>query len=158
MNTYDLAIIGHAACGIVAFVIAQVLVLRRDPVRELWLGHALLVFLVLLETFMLVAMASHWTSLPSASQVAFLGLAVLGGYTIWRNIRAVRLMRWRTRNRQAIIDHIGFVLIALFDGFAIVAALDLGAPWWLVAAVAMPAILVGRFFGHLRKRKLALSA
>jgi hypothetical protein len=50
-------------------------------------------------------------------------------YMIWRAVQAVTVL---TKQNQAdqlkVIDHVGFVLISLFDGFAIVSALDLQAP------------------------------
>jgi hypothetical protein len=41
------------------------------------------------------------------------------------------------------VDDLGFILIALFDGFVIVAAIDLGAPVWIVIPLALLAVLVG---------------
>jgi hypothetical protein len=38
----------------------------------------------------------------------------------------------------------GFTLISLFDGFVIVSAIDLGSPIWLVVAIGVLGILVGR--------------
>jgi len=41
------------------------------------------------------------------------------------------------------IDHIGFTLISLFEGFIIVSGIDLGAPGWLTAIVAVLGVVVG---------------
>lgn len=38
----------------------------------------------------------------------------------------------------------GFTLIALFDGFVVVAVLDLGAPVWLIILAGLAAVLGGR--------------
>jgi hypothetical protein len=56
-----------------------------------------------------------------------------------RGPRRPRPLRPRARH----LDDLGFILIALFDGFVIVAAVDLGAPVWLVTPLALLAVQVG---------------
>jgi hypothetical protein len=46
---------------------------------------------------------------------------------------------WRT----AYVESLGFTLIALFDGFVIVSAIDLGAPIWLVLGIGVLGVLAG---------------
>jgi hypothetical protein len=46
--------------------------------------------------------------------------------------------------RRRFVTAVGFTLIALFDGFAIVTALDAGVPGWAIAVVAVAVILAGR--------------
>ena len=41
------------------------------------------------------------------------------------------------------MEHIGFTLIALWDGFVVVLAIDLGAPGWLVIVLAVLGVVVG---------------
>jgi hypothetical protein len=53
-----------------------------------------------------------------------------------------------------VIDHIGFSLISLFDGFVIISAIDLQAPGWLVAVIAVGAVALGIFAINLRKKTL----
>ena len=43
--------------------------------------------------------------------------------------------------RRQFVAAVGFTLIALFDGFAIITALDAGAPGWAVAVIAVAAVL-----------------
>ena len=51
------------------------------------------------------------------------------------------------------MDDIGFLLISLVDGFVIVTALDLGAPPWAVAPLAVAAVVVGhRAIGRAKRR------
>lgn len=47
-------------------------------------------------------------------------------------------------------------LVPLFDGFAIVSALDLQAPGWLVAVIAVGAVGVGIYGINLRKKTLKM--
>ena len=76
---------------------------------------------------------------------------------IWRAVQAVTVL---TKQNQAdqlkVIDHVGFVLISLFDGFAIVSALDLQAPGWLVAVIAVGAVGVGIYGINVRKKTLKM--
>jgi hypothetical protein len=46
------------------------------------------------------------------------------------------------------VDHIGFTLISLFEGFIIVSGIDLGAPGWLTAVVAILGVVVGNRVLH----------
>lgn len=75
-------------------------------------------------------------NLPSMTQMIFGGLAILGLYMIWRAVQALSVLQERPGDQVAVIDHSGFNLIALFDGFAIISAIDLQAPGWLVAVIA----------------------
>ena len=76
---------------------------------------------------------------------------------IWRAVQAVTVL---TKQNQAdqlkVIDHVGFVLISLFDGFAIVSALDLHAPGWLVAVIALGAVALGIYAINMRKKTLTI--
>src|SRR5438876_6096990 len=124
LNLHTLAIIVHALSATGAFIIGIVLLFQRNTLRQLQLGRALLVFLILMEVFLVIAILSHVTSLPGITQIIFGGLAILGLYMIWRAIQAVSVLRDQNGNQLAVIDHIGFNLIALFDGFVIIIALD----------------------------------
>jgi hypothetical protein len=74
------------------------------------------------------------------------GLLVLAGYTGWRGWRAAQDLVGRAGARRTqYVEDVGFTLIALFDGFVIVSALDLGVPGWLVVALGVFGILVGRY-------------
>ena len=42
------------------------------------------------------------------------------------------------------VHHVGFTLISLADGFAVVTAVRLGAPGWLVGLLAVGVVLVGQ--------------
>ena len=67
------------------------------------------------------------------------------------------VLREQPGNQVAVIGHIGFVLISLFDGFAIVSAIDLQAPGWLVAVIAVGAVAIGISAITVRKKMLTSS-
>ena len=154
MHTF--AIVVHATSAIAAFIIGIVFIFQSNTLRQLQLGRAIVVLLMLMEVFLVIAILSHVTSLPAITQIIFGGLAILGLYMIWRAVQAVSVLRDQHGNQEAVIDHIGFNLIALFDGFAIISAIDLHAPGWLVAVIAVAAVALGIYAINLRKKTLTI--
>ena len=154
LDVHTLAIVVHALSATGAFVVGVVLLFQRETLRRLQLGVAFVVLLVLLEVFLVIAILSHVTSLPTIMQIIFGGLALLGGYMIWRAVQAVSVLREPHGNQGVVIDHVGFNLIALFDGFAIISAIDLHAPGWLVAVIAIGAVALGNYAINVRKKML----
>jgi hypothetical protein len=156
LDLHTLSIVVHALSGIGAFIIGVVLLFQSNTLRQLQLGVAFLVLLVLLEVLLVIAILSHVTSLPGMTQIIFGGLAILGLYMIWRAVQAVSVLREQPGNQGAVIDHIGFNLISLFDGFAIISAIDLQAPGWLVAVIAVGAVALGIFAINVRKKTMLM--
>ena len=154
---HTLAIVLHATSAIAAFIVGIVLIFQRDAFRQLQLGRALLALLALMGFFLVVAILSHLTTLPTVKQITFGILLVLLGYMIFRAVQAVTVLsNQRHVDQLKVVDHVGFVLISLFDGFAIVSALDLKAPGWLVAIIAVAAVGIGIFALTSRKNTLKM--
>jgi len=139
-------IVLHAAAGVAAFAVG-VAALEPDRVRRhRWLPSLLAWLLAGMVLFMVGAMASHWADLAGAARIVFSGLVVLGLYMLHRALRARADAAHLTRARTAsYMDGVGFILIALFNGFVIVTALDLGAPPLAVALLAVLAVVVGHY-------------
>jgi hypothetical protein len=58
----------------------------------------------------------------------------------------MRTLHLLARDRQArYIGDAGFTLIALFDGFVIISALDPGAPAWLIVRIGSAGVIDCRF-------------
>ena len=135
----------HAAAGLLGFGVGAALAARPElAVRRRWALIGYLAFLIVLVIGLVVAVVIDWPTLVLGQRFAFGALAALGGYTLYRGIRAVRVSRQQASGWQlAFIGHIGFTLISLFDGFVIVSAIDLGAPGWAVALVAVAGIALG---------------
>ena len=157
-DLHTLSIVVHALSATGAFIIGIVLIFQRNTLRQLQLGVAFLVLLLLLEIFLVIAILSHVTSLPGIMQIIFGGLAILGLYMIWRAVQALSVLREPHPNQEAVIDHVGYNLIALFDGFATISAIDLGAPGWLVAVIAVGAVALGIYAISVRKKKLTIQS
>jgi uncharacterized membrane protein YfcA len=132
----------HAAAGVASFV-AGAFALPQTRHGN-WPYPVYLAGLIGLVAFMVGAVAVDWPSLDGASRGIYLGLIALGGYMLWRGGHAgVRLRDHPDGWRRHYLDDLGFTLISLFDGFIIVGAIDLGAPTWLVVAVAVLAVVIG---------------
>ena|SRR5438093_1083463 len=85
---HTLSIVVHALSATGAFIIGIVLLFQRDTLRQLQLGIAFLVLLILMVVFLVIAILSHVTSLPGMTQIIFGGLAILGVYMIWRAVQS----------------------------------------------------------------------
>jgi len=154
---HTISIFVHAISAIAAFIVGTLMLFQHNVHRKQQLGRALLLFLILLEVFLLLAIISHWQSLQVITQVTFAGLAILGLYMIWRAVQALTILTKQNQEDQLkVIDHVGFVLISLFDGFAIVSAIDLQAPGWLVAVIAVGAVGIGIYGINLQKKTLKI--
>ena len=158
LDLHTLAIVVHALSATGAFIIGIVLIFQRNTLRQLQLGVAFLVLLILLEVFLVIAILSHVSSLPTITQIIFGGLSILGLYVIWRAVQALSVLREPNGNQLAVIDHIGFILISLFDAFAIVSSIDLHAPGWLVVVIAVGAVALGIFAINVRKKMLPMQS
>jgi len=149
-------IAAHAASGIIALALGvverrpratDVSATFRSYLGALWLMVLLLVLVVALD----------WVALDLVSRLTFGALTLLALYTGWRGWHAFQQLHRRTAHWQSqYVEDVGFTLIALFDGFVIIGALDLGAPVWLVVGIGVLGVLVGRLgVGRTRQRVAA---
>lgn len=91
------------------------------------------------------AVAAGWPSLDASSRMLFGALtlfAVAMGARGWAAYRTARKRDPGWEHRY--LAHVGFTLIALFAGFVIISALDLGAPVWLIIVIGVASVLGGR--------------
>ena len=111
-------------------------------------------FLIGLVVFLAGAMLVYWRQYSTTERILFPGLFGLGLYMLYRARSARQLLGSRQRNwKQAYIEHIGFTLISLFEGFIIVTGLNSGSPGWLVALFAILGVILGRWaIGFVQQR------
>lgn len=96
--------------------------------------------------FLVPALAIDWAQFDDIVKVIFTALLVLSAVMFYRATLASRMLPAMTSGpTEAYLNHVGFTLIALFDGFAVVAVLRAGAPGWLVAVTAVGIPLIGHF-------------
>ena len=152
---HTVLIILHAAAALVCFA-AGVLSLGLRAATS-WRFRLYFWSLLAMLLFMAGAIAAHWTDLDPTARLIFLGLGILGLYLLWRAAHAGTRLRGKDRDLQPrYVDDIGFTLIALFDGFVIVSAIDLGAPAWLVVVIAVAGVVAGQLImGRVKARLVA---
>jgi hypothetical protein len=135
-------IVGHAACGAVAFVLGCLILKPPRATAPLVRGYGAALAGLLVLMFAVVAW--DWPQLTASQRLTFSALCGLGVYTGWRGWRALGELGRREPGWQPrYIDHLGFTLISLFDGFAIVAAVDLGAPLPVVILAGALGVVAG---------------
>ncbi len=138
----------HAAAGVVAFVAGGVAVSRCRSAPGFAVYYA---GLVGLAVFLAAAVGLDWPGLGAAARAGFAALTVLAGYLVWRAERARQLLAAHPGARTSrYVDHVGFTLVALFDGFAVIAVVVNGGPGWAAAVVGVAGVLTG----HLAIRRL----
>ncbi len=147
-------IVLHALAGVTAFVAGSAVVFRPTRAHKKSWFDWYLWSLIALVVFMARAIAAHWQQLGGIERLTFSSLFILGLYTLQRANKARLVLEGRDEGWPiAFIDHEGFTLISLFDGFVIVSAIDLGAPGWLVAAVGVLGVVGGiRAIGNAKPR------
>ena len=135
-------IVIHAAAGVLALPLGC-LVLRPTEGRRV-VFRAYFVSLTVMTVAVAAAVAWNWNTISTGERVTFTLLTILAFYTLLRGVDARRALRDRAPGWQAgYVDHVGFTIISLFDGFTIVSAIDLGAPLWLVLIVGALGVVVG---------------
>lgn len=101
--------------------------------------------LIGMTLFLIAALAIGWNSFNEAQTIIFPILVLLLFYMIFRAWNALKVLHNRSKQwRQKFIDDLGFTVIALFDGFVIVLAMNLGAPVWLIVLIAIGGVWAGR--------------
>ena len=101
------------------------------------------------------AILVDWSTTDPTARIVFIGLIGLACVMVARAELAHRRSPARTGGpTAAYLDHIGFTLISLADGFAVVAAIRGGAPGWAVVALAVGVVVVGHVTLQIAKRRL----
>ena len=141
---HTILILLHAGLAVASFVLGCLL-LAALPESERSARFAAFFWCTLAAMVCLIAvMLLDWPGLPTTKRIAFAILAVLAVYLMVRAVQAWRtLIRKPARWRKSFIGHVGFVMISLFDGFCIVAAVDLGMPPPVTITVAVLGVVVG---------------
>ena len=142
----------HAAAGVVGFGVGVAALFQQGP--RSWRYPVYFACLLLLVVFMVAVVVVDWPRLGGGTRFIYGALISLGLYMIWRGGHAGLRLRGAAGGwRHKYVNDIGFTLIALFDGFVIVAAVDLDAPVWAVVLIAVLGVAVGIWaIGRVRAR------
>jgi hypothetical protein len=112
--------------------------------------------LVDLAIFLVAIVAVDWSTFAATPRIVFSVLIGLAAVILIRLFLAFRLARQQSRGWQIpYVNHIYFTYVSLWEGFFIVGLIDLGAPAWVVGAVAVGVLVVGRILVSRYRRGIA---
>ncbi|PTL71237.1 hypothetical protein C1I63_18530 [Rathayibacter caricis DSM 15933] len=135
---YALSIAVHATAGVVGFALGLVMALQPRLATKRAVLLLYVAAMIVLVIGLAVAVVAEWSQMEDARRAVDVGLILLGLYTLLRAIQAAAAVRAAHPGWQvAFVDHVGFTLISLFDGFVIVAAINLGVPMPVVILLAI---------------------
>lgn len=98
----------------------------------------------------------HWEEYSDVEEIVFPGLLGLALFMLFRAwgagiVSTTQQGKWKL----GYVEHIGFTLISLFEGFIIVAGLNSGFAGWVVAMIAIAGLLAGRWLIGIAKQRTA---
>jgi hypothetical protein len=151
---HNVLIILHASAATICFFTGCLLVFVRAYTANQALFNLYWWSLTGMAILLLGAIITRWTEYSNLERIIFPGLLVLAFYMLYRARSANLLLRTQQNDwKQGYIEHIGFTLISLFEGFIIVSGLNSGIPGWLVALLAILGILIGGWLIGFAKRR-----
>jgi ABC-type uncharacterized transport system permease subunit len=155
----NVLVVVHAASGIIGlFAGLGTMAPPRPDDRRGWVRRLYLACIATLLVSLVALIVVDWSDLDNGGRIAFVALAGLAVYLVWRLVQADREGRTRSSGwQQRYVGHVYFTYVSLWIGFLILPALNSSIPFVLAPlAVAVPlvagSILIGRY-----KRQLAIA-
>lgn len=153
-SLHNVLIILHATSATIGFFAGCLLIFSPTYTSNQWVFSLYWWTLVGMVVLLAGAILVYWTEYSSVERIIFPGLFGLGIYMLYRARSANQLFRTQQNGwKQGYIEHIGFTLISLFEGFIIVSGLNSGFPEWLVAVAAVLGVIAGRWVIRLAKER-----
>jgi hypothetical protein len=122
---------------------------------RLLLRRAYAAAILVLAVFLVATVLVDWPGLAAIQRIVFAVLVGLAAFIVARVFLANRAARLQpTGWEAAYMNHIYFSYISLWEGFFIVGLLDLGAPPWLIGAVAVGVVILGAVLFSAYRRRL----
>ena len=154
-SLHKILIILHAAAATISFFAGCLLIFSRVYTSNQRLFSLYWWSIVGMVAFLAGAILVYWTEYSSVERIIFPGLFGLGIYMLYRARSANHLLGTQQNNwKSSYIEHIGFTLISLFEGFIIVSGLNSGISGWMVAVAAILGVVIGRWVIHLAQQRV----
>ena len=155
-SAHNTLIILHATAATLAFFAGCLLIFSPTYLSNQRLFNLYLWTLIATILLLAGAIIIYWKEYSDVERIIFPGLLGLGLFMLFRTwgaglVFATQQNHWKL----GYVEHIGFTLVSLFEGFIIVSGLNAGIPGWLVALVAIAGLLVSRWLIGLAKHRIA---
>lgn len=154
-STHNTLILLHATAATLAFFGGCLLIFSPKYFSSRGLFYLYLWSIIAMVLLLAGAIFVSWSNYSDIERVLFPGLLGLAFFMAFRAWGAGVVFATKQKNwKLGYVEHIGFTLISLFEGFVIVGGLDIGLPGWVVAIVAIAGLLAGRWSVGLAKQRV----
>jgi len=154
-SLHNVLIMLHAATAAISFFAGCLLLFAPTYISNQRLFSLYWSSLIGMVVLLIGALIVYWNQYSATERIVFPVLLGLGMFMLYRAQNARSLYKAQQDNwKLGYIEHIGFTLISLFEGFVIVTVLNAGGPGWLVALLAVLGVFIGRFVIGLAQRKV----
>jgi hypothetical protein len=155
-SLHNTLILAHATTATLAFLAGGLLILSAKYFSSRWLFQVYLWSLIAMTFLLAGAIFVYWSEYSDVERVIFPGLLGLALFMLFRAWGAGLVSATQPKNwKLGFVEHVGFTLISLFEGFIIVSGLNAGVPGWLVGVIAVLGLFAGRWIIGSAKRRAA---
>jgi hypothetical protein len=156
VSLHNILIILHTITATICFFAGCLLILSPAYASNQNLFSLYLWTLIGMTVLLAGAIFVFWEEYSDTERIVFPGLLGLALFMVFRGWGASLVLQTQQKDwKLGYVEHIGFTLISLFEGFVIVSGLNSGLPGWLVAIVAVLGLLAGRWILGSAKRRTA---
>jgi hypothetical protein len=154
-SLHNILIMLHAAAAAISFFVGCLLIFAPTSISNQRLFGLYWWSLIGMVVLLIGAMLVYWNEYSDTERIVFPILLGLAMFMLYRAHNASRLLKAQQNDwKLGYIEHIGFTLISLFEGFVIVTVLNAGGPGWLVALLAILGVFAGRSMIGLAQRRV----
>jgi hypothetical protein len=155
-SMHNTLILLHAATATLAFFAGCALILSPRYMLNRQVFNLYLWSLLAMALLLAAAVVVYWEEYSDVERIIFPGLLGLALFILFRAWGAGLVLATQQENwKLGYVEHIGFTLVSLLEGFIIVSGLNSGFAGWLVAVIAILGLLAGRWLIGFAKRRVA---
>ena len=155
-SLHNIFIVLHTVTAVISFLAGGLLLYSQAYATNRTLFGLYFWTLAAMAILLAGAIIVYWDEYNDTERIVFPGLLGLALFMLFRGWGAGLVLNTQQKGwKLGYVEHIGFTLISLFEGFIIVSGLNAGLPGWLTAIVAILGLLAGRWLIASAKQKTA---
>lgn len=155
-SLHNMLIVLHTLTAVISFTAGSLLLYARGYATNRTMFGLYFWTLAAMAILLAGAIAAYWDEYNDTEQVVYPGLLGLAVFMLFRGWAAGLVLNTQQKGwRLGYVEHVGFTLISLFEGFVIVNGLNAGLPGWLVGVLAVLGLLAGRWLIASAKKRTA---